>query len=86
MNKYGVINTLDFRLAMMGFSHPDSTKKNEYYNANGDKLVYSFECQYGAVSWCWFVRGALYSASFSKRSIVSTMESSGLYAQYGGSQ
>ena len=80
MSKYASINTLDHRLAMMGFHHPDSTKRKEYVHANGDRL--SLEMSFGTPRWYWYAETKVSSACF-KKNIVAMMERYGLY---GGAQ
>lgn len=77
MSKYASINTLDHKLAMMGFSHPDSTQKKVYVHANGDKV--QLEMAFGTPRWFWYADNEVKFDSFSKRSVVLTMEDSGIY-------
>ena len=77
MSKYASINTLDHRLAMMGFHHPDSTKRKEYVHANGDRL--SLEMSFGTPRWYLYAAVDIRFDSFGKRSVVFQMEDSGLY-------
>ena len=79
MSKYAAISTLDYRLSMMGFSHPDSTKTKEYTNKQGDVVVRC--CSLYGVGWYLFACGDNYikAYSFSKRLLVQQMEESGEY-------
>jgi len=77
MSKYAPINTLDYRLAMMGFTHPDSTQLKKYVHKSGDTLERR-NGQY-SIGWYWTVNSAGCSLdrerySFKKHSIVKQME------------
>lgn len=73
MSKYAAINTLDYRLAMMGFSHPDSTQLKVYRNSSGDMLINRNGC-FGN-GWYWYRHDIGYQEyRSSKRSLVQLME------------
>lgn len=80
MSKFAAINTLDYRLSMMGFYHPDSTKTREYISSDGRGVV--VRCKrddmYG-MGWYWYVDGTQKGYSFSKRLLIQQMEKSGEY-------
>ena len=84
-SKYGAINTSDYRLAMMGFTHPDSTQLKKYVHQRGD-LLERRDGVYG-VGWYWTMNSSAHYCSlprgwsFKKRSIVAMMEAS---LEYGG--
>jgi len=67
MSKYAPIHTLDYRLAMLGFSHPSSIEKKTYHNSDGDSLK--------KVPFGWVLtKKGIETYSCSKRLIVEIME------------
>ncbi len=78
-NKNNAINTLDHRLLVMGFSHPDSTKKNTYVHRCGDKLEHRVG-EFGR-GWYWYRWNLEYTFwHYMKKSAVKAMEATGRYA------
>jgi hypothetical protein len=74
MNKFTAINTLDYRLSMLGYYHPDSTKRFEYRNASGDSLIRKNDPSFG-IGWYWYRKLInVQEYHWSKRSAVKEME------------
>ena len=80
MSKYAAIYTPDYRLRLMGFSHPDSTKTKEYVNGKGDVVIRCQRSYLYGIGWYWYVNGEVREYSFSKRLLIDMMERSGVYS------